>query len=129
MDPLVSISTIARRCSFRRISSKSTASASRRSFDYLARHVDYLPGRTLDGAEAPRSSYELGSQPAELKTKVSLLKHFEKYMMDRLYGEYDYVFQDLERTSGMDYVVTYLRMKQVIVFKLSHEAIQVSAHT
>ena len=46
-------------------------------------------------------------------------------MMDRLYGEYDYVFQDLERRKGMDYVVTSLRMKQVIVFKLSHEAIQV----
>ena len=88
--------------------------------------MDYLPTRNADGSEAPRASYELGSQPSDLKTKVSLLKHFEKYMMDRLYGEYDYVFQDMERTQGMDYVVTYLRMKQVIVLKLSHEAIQVS---
>ena len=47
-------------------------------------------------------------------------------MLERLYGEYSYTYQDLERTQGMDYVQNYLRMKQVIVFKLSHDVVQVS---
>ena len=46
-------------------------------------------------------------------------------MMERLYGDYDYTFQDLERTKGMDFVQKYLRMKHVIVFKMSHDVLQV----
>lgn len=46
--------------------------------------------------------------------------------MDRLYGEYNYTFEDVARTNGMDFVQKYLRMKHVIVFKMSHDALQVS---
>lgn len=46
--------------------------------------------------------------------------------MDRLYGQYPYTFEDLERSKGMDFVQKYLRMKHVIVFKLSHDVLQVS---
>ena len=53
-----------------------------------------------------------------------LVKHFERYIMDRLYGDYDYTFVDVDRTKGMDFVQKYLRMKQVIVFKMSHDVIQ-----
>ena len=53
----------------------------------------------------------------ELKSKVYLLKHFERYIMDRLYGEYDYTFKDVGREKGMEWVQKYLRMKHVIVFK------------
>lgn len=45
--------------------------------------------------------------------------------MDRLYGEYDYTFDDVDRTKGMEWVQKYLRMKHVIVFKLSHDVLQV----
>ena len=45
--------------------------------------------------------------------------------MDRLYGEYDYTFEDTERTKGMEWVQKYLRMKHVIVFKMSHDVLQV----
>jgi cell cycle serine/threonine-protein kinase CDC5/MSD2 len=45
--------------------------------------------------------------------------------MDRLYGEYDYTFEDVTRTKGMEWVQKYLRMKHVIVFKLSHDVLQV----
>lgn len=64
--------------------------------------------------------------PEDLKNKVYLLKHFERYIMDRLYGDYDYTFEDLDRTKGMDFVQKYLRMKHVIVFKMSHDVLQVS---
>jgi len=67
--------------------------------------------------------------PDELKTKVYLLKHFERYIMDRLYGDYDYTFEDTERTKGMEWVQKYLRMKHVIVFRMSHDALQVSPLT
>lgn len=53
------------------------------------------------------------------------MKHFEGYIMKKLYGDYDYTFQDEGRTKGMEWVVKYLRMKQVIVFKLSHDVLQV----
>lgn len=45
--------------------------------------------------------------------------------MDRLYGDYEYTFEDTERTKGMDFVQKYLRMKHVIVFKMSHDVLQV----
>jgi cell cycle serine/threonine-protein kinase CDC5/MSD2 len=44
--------------------------------------------------------------------------------MDRLYGEYDYTFENLKLTKGMNFVQKYLRMKHVIVFKMSHDALQ-----
>lgn len=63
--------------------------------------------------------------PEDLKSKVYLLRHFEKYMMERLYGDPEYAFEDLERTKGLDFVQKYLRMKHVIVFKMSHDILQV----
>ena len=72
-----------------------------------------------------RKSHNVSDYPADLKSKIYLIKHFERYMMDRLYGEYDYTYQDLERSKGMDFVQKYLRMKHVIVFKMSHDVLQV----
>lgn len=45
--------------------------------------------------------------------------------MDRLYGDYEYTWEDTGRTRGMDFVQKYLRMKHVIVFKMSHDVLQV----
>lgn len=45
--------------------------------------------------------------------------------MDRLYGDYSWCFEDVGREKGMDFVQKYLRMKYVIVFKLSHDCLQV----
>jgi len=44
--------------------------------------------------------------------------------MDRLYGEYDYTYEDVTRVKGMEWVQKYLRMKHVILFKLSHDVLQ-----
>jgi hypothetical protein len=46
--------------------------------------------------------------------------------MEKLFNQHDYVFEDKERTKGMEWVHKYLRMKHVIVFKLSHDVLQVS---
>ena len=72
-----------------------------------------------------RKNYTVSEYPEELKSKVYLLKHFEKYIMDRLYGDYEYTYEDVQRARGMDFVQKYLRMKHVIVFKMSHDALQV----
>ena len=72
-----------------------------------------------------RKSYSVEMYPEELKSKVYLLKHFENYIMERLYGDYDYTFEDERRERGMEWVQKYLRMKHVIVFKLSHDVLQV----
>ena len=72
-----------------------------------------------------RKSFTVDVYPEDLKSKVYLLKHFEKYIMDRLYGEYEYTFEDVAREKGMEWVQKYLRMKNLIVFKLSHDVLQV----
>ncbi|CAE6470527.1 unnamed protein product [Rhizoctonia solani] len=86
-------------------------------------HLDYISSRR-NGTIYVRKNYTMREHPEELKSKVYLLRHFEKYMMDRLYGDPEYAFEDVERTKGMDFVQKYLRMKHVIVFKMSHEVLQ-----
>ncbi|PBK68880.1 Pkinase-domain-containing protein [Armillaria solidipes] len=87
------------------------------------RHFDYLAARK-QGVMFVKKSYTVDEYPEDLKNKVYLLKHFERYIMDRLYGEYEYTFEDVDRTKGMDWVQKYLRMKHVIVFKMSHDVLQ-----
>ncbi|KAI0791256.1 Pkinase-domain-containing protein [Abortiporus biennis] len=86
-------------------------------------HMDYISSRR-QGSVYVRKNYTVSEYPEDLKNKVYLLKHFEKYIMDRLYGDYDFTYQDLEKTKGMDFVQKYLRMKHVIVFKMSHDVLQ-----
>jgi cell cycle serine/threonine-protein kinase CDC5/MSD2 len=88
------------------------------------RHFDYISSRR-QGTVYVRKNYTVGDYPDELKSKVYLLKHFEGYIMDKLYGDYEYTFLDLQLTKGMQFVQKYLRMKHVIVFKLSHDVLQV----
>ncbi|KAH7344487.1 kinase-like domain-containing protein [Rhizoctonia solani] len=86
-------------------------------------HLDYISSRR-NGSIYVRKNYTMRDHPEDLKSKVYLLRHFEKYMMDRLYGDPEYAFEDVDRTKGMDFVQKYLRMKHVIVFKMSHEILQ-----
>jgi cell cycle serine/threonine-protein kinase CDC5/MSD2 len=72
-----------------------------------------------------RKNYTVADYPDDLKNKVYLLRHFESYIMDHLYGDYDFTFEDTSRVKGMDFVQKYLRMKHVIVFKMSHDVLQV----
>jgi hypothetical protein len=74
-----------------------------------------------------RKNYTVADYPEELKSKLYHLKHFESYIMGKLYGDYEYTFLDLQRTKCMHFVQKYLRMKHVIVFKLSHDVLQVRA--
>lgn len=46
--------------------------------------------------------------------------------MERLYGDYSFTYEDVERVKGMDFVQNYLRMKHVIIFKLSSGNLQVN---
>ncbi|KAG6900383.1 hypothetical protein C0993_011733 [Termitomyces sp. T159_Od127] len=86
-------------------------------------HFDYITSRR-QGTVYVRKSHTVDAYPEELKNKMYLLKHFEHYIMERLHGEYDYTFEDVDRTRGMEWVQKYLRMKHVIVFKLSHDVLQ-----
>ncbi|KAF7355130.1 Serine/threonine-protein kinase [Mycena sanguinolenta] len=93
-------------------------------FDYITPTAKAASASALGAPTAQSASHTVSAYPSSLKSKVYLLKHFERYIMDRLYGEYPYTYQDMERTKGMDWVVKYLRMKHVIVFLMSHGAIQ-----
>ena len=88
------------------------------------RHFDYISSRR-QGTLYVRKNYTVADYPEELKSKVYLLKHFESYIMGKLYGDHEYTFTDLQRTKCMHFVQKYLRMKHVIVFKLSHDVLQV----
>ncbi len=57
------------------------------------RHFDYITSRR-QGTVYVRKSHGIDNYPEELKNKVYLLKHFERYIMDRLYGDYEYAFED-----------------------------------
>ncbi|KZV63990.1 Pkinase-domain-containing protein [Peniophora sp. CONT] len=86
-------------------------------------HFDFVETK-VQGAQFKRKNYMNNTFPSELKNKVYLLKHFEKYIMEKLWGSYDFTFEDLERTRGMDFVSMYLRMRNVIIFRLSNGALQ-----
>ncbi len=92
---------------------------------FLSSHFDYISSRR-QGSVYVRKNHTVSEYPEDLKSKVYLLKHFERYIMERLYGEHNYTFEDVGRTKGMDFVQKYLRMKHVIVFKMSNDSLQVS---
>ena len=95
-----------------------------RALTHYDRHFDYISSRR-QGTVYVRKNYTVADYPEELKSKVYLLKHFEGYIMGKLYGDYEYTFMDMQRTKCMHFVQKYLRMKHVIVFKLSHDVLQV----
>lgn len=76
--------------------------------------------------EGRRSNYPIGDYPDRLHNKVYLLKHFENYMISRLRAEQAYTYEDTNLTTGMVFVSRYLRMRHVIVFRLSNDLLQVS---
>lgn len=76
--------------------------------------------------EGRRSNYPIGDYPDQLHNKVYLLKHFENYMISRLRAEQAYTYEDTNLATGMVFVSRYLRMRHVIVFRLSNDLLQVS---
>lgn len=93
----------------------------------ILRHVDYISTSPKQRSSILiRRNYTLTTFPEDLTTKIYLLKHFQGFMQERLYNEKPYCFLDHGRVKGMDFVQRYLRMKHVIVFKLSHDVLQVS---
>ncbi|KAF8317702.1 Pkinase-domain-containing protein [Clavulina sp. PMI_390] len=86
-------------------------------------HFDYLSSRR-NGAAYVRKNYTIDDHPSELKSKVYLLRHFERYMLDRLLGESEHQVEDAHKTSELPFVHKYLRMTNVLLFKLSHDVLQ-----
>lgn len=72
-----------------------------------------------------RKNHSAEDVPEELAEKMYLLNHFESYIMNRLYGDYDYTYEDYLKSTGMEFVQKYLRMKHVVVFMMSSDVIQV----
>lgn len=89
-------------------------------FDHIA------PAGTGDLVQGVRKNYSIEGYPRDLSNKVYLLRHFESYMLDRLFGDQPYTYEDKALTKGMVFVTRYLRMKHVIVFRLSNDVLQVS---
>ncbi|KAJ8518327.1 hypothetical protein ONZ45_g4587 [Pleurotus djamor] len=87
------------------------------------KHFDFLSARN-GGKVYVRKSHTVDDYPPELKSKLYLLNHFDRYIMDRLYTEADYTRMEVEKTKGMAWIPRYLRMKHVVVFQLSHDVIQ-----
>lgn len=90
------------------------------------KHFDHvLPSSSGDPSNAQRETYNVDRTPRELRNKLFLVRHFETYMVERLLRQEDYVYSDVEKESGMVYVTKFLRMKHVIVFRLSNDVLQV----
>ncbi|KAL1412064.1 Cell cycle serine/threonine-protein kinase cdc5/MSD2 [Vanrija albida] len=86
-------------------------------------HVEYL-GPPSEGRVQERRNFEVESYPSEVKTKVFLLHHFENYMLGKLLSEQPYTYVDSKLNKGMVYIERYLRMKHVILFRLSNRILQ-----
>lgn len=92
-------------------------------------YFDHItPSATDEMANGHQENYPIDEYPLELKNKVFLLRHFEGYILERLLGQHDWRYTDLELTKGMVYITKYLRMKHVILFRLSNDILQVSQH-
>ncbi|THV04761.1 Pkinase-domain-containing protein [Dendrothele bispora CBS 962.96] len=87
------------------------------------RHLDYITTRKNGNVDV-RRSYRVNEIPGELSKKLELLKHIEAYIMGRLYGNFDYCFENKEKTEGMTCIQMYYRLKKVFVFRLSHDVVQ-----
>ncbi|TIC32170.1 Pkinase-domain-containing protein [Wallemia mellicola] len=89
--------------------------------------LDYIASKGKSSM-AIRKNYTVDSEenalPKELESKMMILRHFEDYMLERLYGSRSYTFVDEQRRKGMTFVQRYYRMKNVIVFKLSNDVVQ-----
>lgn len=91
-------------------------------------HYDYIePAATGDGYNVVRENYRIDDVPPALQNKVYLMNHFKNYILKRLLGDHHYVFEDLGLTKGMVFITKYLRMKHVILFRLSNDVLQVSS--
>nr|XP_019014240.1 PLK/PLK1 protein kinase [Kwoniella pini CBS 10737]OCF53021.1 PLK/PLK1 protein kinase [Kwoniella pini CBS 10737] len=85
---------------------------------------DIRPTTTDDLSHHTRRSQGIENYPSDLKNKVYLLKHFESYMLDKLFLEQPYTYDDVNLKTGMVFIVKYLRMKHVILFRLSNDVLQ-----
>ncbi|TIB01567.1 hypothetical protein E3P96_02363 [Wallemia ichthyophaga] len=86
--------------------------------------VDYIASRGKSST-AVRKNFNIDKEiPKDLESKMLLLRHFEDYMLERLYGARSYTYVDEERRKGMTFVQRYYRMKNLIVFKLSNDVVQ-----
>ena len=92
-----------------------------------ARHFDAIePSRGQgDLLHGLRTNYPIEEYPRELSNKVYLMNSFEGYMMYRLYGDAEYTYVDEPLTTGMVFVTRYLRMRHVLLFRLSNDVLQV----
>ncbi|WWD06083.1 hypothetical protein V865_004168 [Kwoniella europaea PYCC6329] len=85
---------------------------------------DIRPTASDDLSHHTRRSHSIDTYPSDLKNKVYLLKHFESYMLDKLFLEQPYTYDDVNLKTGMVFIVKYLRMKHVILFRLSNDVLQ-----
>lgn len=92
---------------------------------WFTRTMDYISSRR-SGAVYVRKHHLIDVFPDDIQNKVYLLRHFEDYMLERLYGQHDFCYTDDTKTKNMEFVQKYFRMKNVIVFKLSHDVLQVT---
>lgn len=95
-------------------------------FDHIQPAATPAPSDLVHGV---RRNYAIDEFPRQLDNKVYLLKHFVQYMLERLFGDQEYTFEDCELKKGMVFVTRYLRMKHVILFRLSNDVLQVGART
>jgi serine/threonine protein kinase len=90
--------------------------------------LDYISNKKNARGQLLRSNYSFTDNfddKRDLKSKLYLLKHFQEYMSKTLEKQTGFTFVDDKKTTDMDFLVKYYRMKSAIVFKLSNDVMQV----
>ncbi|WWD22337.1 hypothetical protein CI109_106828 [Kwoniella shandongensis] len=85
---------------------------------------DIRPAEADDRFQTVRRNHSIDRYPSDLTNKVYLLKYFHQYMMDRLFSDHPWTYYDESLTTGMVFVVKFLRMKHVVLFRLSNDVLQ-----
>ncbi|KAI9361219.1 Pkinase-domain-containing protein [Zopfochytrium polystomum] len=92
-------------------------------------HVEYLyyANGGTSTTKMKRRSFLISEYPSELEKKMTLLKQFGGYMRDRLFQSVAGTDGDEKmQTSGLVFLMKYLRTRHGVVFRLSNNVVQLN---
>jgi len=102
-------------------------------FEYIDRCTTVEDGRGAKRrADALRQAHCLSSFPADLKKKVTLLKHFKSHLLEEQGKKGNVAAEEAASLaggsprSGMEYVKKWVRTRHALLFRLSNKTVQVS---
>lgn len=88
-------------------------------------HLEYLsPSRGNSNGPLKRSEFTTENCPGELDKKLTILAYFIRFMGDNLLLDHSVAFSDVNRREKMDFISSFVRVRDAAVFRLSNRVLQ-----